>query len=67
MLIKNQEITLTCEGLGAELEGVGHHEGQAVFMISMDGDILRLYKAKRISRENALLYAINPDTLAKRL
>ena len=32
MLIKNQEITLTCEGLGAELEGVGHHEGQAVFM-----------------------------------
>lgn len=36
-------------------------------MISMDGDILRLYKAKRISRENALLYAINPDTLAKRL
>ena len=36
-------------------------------MISMDSDILRLYQAKRISRENALLYAINPDTLAKRL
>jgi len=36
-------------------------------MISMDSDILRLYQAKRISRENALLYAINPDTLVKRL
>jgi hypothetical protein len=33
----------------------------------MDSDILRLYQAKRISRENALLYAINPDTLVKRL
>lgn len=36
-------------------------------MISMDNDLLRLYRKKRITRENALLYAINPDVLAKRL
>ena len=32
MLTKNQELTLTCEGLGAELEGVCRYEGQAVFV-----------------------------------
>jgi len=30
-------------------------------MISMDQSILELYKAKKISRETALLYADNPD------
>ena len=32
MLTKNQELTLTCEGLGAELDGVCRYEGQAVFV-----------------------------------
>jgi 23S rRNA (uracil1939-C5)-methyltransferase len=32
MLTKNQELMLTCTGLGAELEGVCRHEGQAVFV-----------------------------------
>ena len=29
---KNDLIDLTCDGLGADLEGVGHHEGMAVFV-----------------------------------
>lgn len=36
-------------------------------MIPMDTDIYGLYSEGRISRENALLYAANPDSLAKRL
>lgn len=36
-------------------------------MISMDGDILRLYKEGRITKENALLYSVNRDMLEKRL
>lgn len=36
-------------------------------MRTMDGDILRLYKAGLISKENALLYAVNPDTLSRKL
>ncbi|HPS80739.1 MAG TPA: 23S rRNA (uracil(1939)-C(5))-methyltransferase RlmD, partial [Candidatus Limiplasma sp.] len=32
MLAKNQTVHLVCERLGADLEGVCHHEGQAVFV-----------------------------------
>lgn len=32
MLTKNQNVALSCERLGAELEGVCHHEGLAVFV-----------------------------------
>ncbi len=36
-------------------------------MISMDESILRLYRAGRISSETALRYAMNPDSLQKKL
>ena len=36
-------------------------------MISMDNELMRLVREKTISRETALLYAANPDTLAKRI
>ena len=36
-------------------------------MISMDGELLRLVNEKRITRDTALLYAANPETLAKRI
>ncbi len=36
-------------------------------MISMDSDLLRLYSQGVISRENALIYAANPENLAKRM
>ena len=54
-------------------EGKGHQLDNAIFagaaqgMRTMDSDLLRLYQNKRISKENALLYAINPDTLGRRL
>jgi len=32
MLVKNQDISLTCERLGAEMEGICRYEGQAVFV-----------------------------------
>ena len=41
--------------------------GSAEGMRTMDGDILRLYKEGIISRENALLYAANPETLGRKL
>ena len=34
-------------------------------MVAMDEDILRLYREKRITREHALLYALNPDPHGK--
>ncbi len=36
-------------------------------MMSMDGELLRLVREGRISRENAVLYATNPDAMRKRL
>ncbi len=36
-------------------------------MQTMDADILRLYKEGKISRQNALLFSINPEMQAKRL
>lgn len=43
------------------------YAGAAQGMLAMDADLMRLWKQKVISRENALLYAANPDTLARRL
>lgn len=36
-------------------------------MISMDQSILKLYRSGRITKENALLHASNPDMLSKKL
>ena len=36
-------------------------------MISMDAELGRLVREKRITRDTALLYAANPETLAKRI
>lgn len=36
-------------------------------MISMDGELQRLVKSGMITRETALMYAISPETLAKRI
>ena len=36
-------------------------------MISMDNELMRLVREGKITRDVALLYAANPDTLAKRI
>lgn len=41
--------------------------GTSEGMVTMDADILRLYKAGVISKENALLYSTNRDTMSKRV
>jgi twitching motility protein PilT len=54
-------------------EGKGHqidnaiYAGGALGMISMDEDILRLYRQGRITRDYALSYAINPELMAKKI
>ena len=54
-------------------DGRTHQIDNAIFggagqgMLSMDGELQRLFRAGVISRECALLYAVSPETLAKRL
>lgn len=43
------------------------YAGERAGMQTMDGDILRLYRAGRITAEVARAYAVNPDTIAKQL
>ena len=54
-------------------DGRTHQIDNAIFgganqgMLSMDAELQRLFRAGVISRESALLYAVSPETLAKRL
>ncbi len=54
-------------------DGRTHQIDNAIFggngqgMLSMDGELQRLYRAGTITRETALLYAVSPETLSKRL
>ena len=54
-------------------DGRTHQIDNAIFggsgqgMLSMDAELQRLYRAGVITRESALMYAVSPDTLAKRL
>ena len=54
-------------------DGRTHQIDNAIFggagqgMISMDAELQRLYRAGVITRETALLYAVSPETLGKRL
>ena len=36
-------------------------------MLSMDAELVRLFREGKITRETVLLYATNPETLAKRI
>lgn len=66
MMVNNAISNMIRENKTAQIDNV-IYGGQSEGMVSMDGDILRLYRDKQISRESALLYAINPEALAKRL
>lgn len=43
------------------------YAGAAEGMISMDADLLRLYREGRISKENALLYSTNMESMQKKI
>lgn len=66
MLVNNAIRNLIREGKTYQIDNV-LFTGGAEGMRTMDGDILRLYKAGIISKDNALLYAVNPDALSKKL
>ena len=66
MIVDSAIANMIREGKVHQMDNV-IYAGASQGMVTMDNDILRLYREKRISRENALLYAINPDLLSKRL
>lgn len=66
MLVNSAIANMIRENKVQQMDNV-IYAGSSEGMISMDGDILRLYKEKRITRDNALMYAINPDMMMRRM
>ena len=66
MLVDHAIANMIREGKVHQMDNA-IYAGAAQGMITMDNDILRLFKAGRITRDNALMYATNPDVLAKKL
>jgi len=61
MLSKNQTLTLTCESLGADLEGICHHEGQAIFVVgALPGET---FTAKVVQVRAQYAFALMTDLL----
>ena len=66
MLVNSAIQNMIRDGKAHQMDNVifsGLSEG----MRAMDGDILRLYTQKRITKETALLFAANPEQLRKKL
>lgn len=66
MLVDHAIANMIREGKVHQMDNA-IYAGAAQGMITMDNDILRLFKAGRITRDNALMYATNPDVLSKKL
>ncbi len=66
MLVDNAISNMIREGKVHQMDNV-IYAGAAQGMFTMDTDIMRLYKAGKITKENALLYSTNRELMAKKL
>ncbi len=55
------------DGKTFQIDNVIYSGGADQTMLSMDSELMKLYQQKRITRETAILYAVNPDMMRKRL
>ena len=67
MTVTSAVQNLIREGKTYQLDNVIYTGSAEQTMLSMDNELLRLCRDRRIARETAILYAVNPDALRKRL
>ena len=67
MTVTSAVQNLIREGKTYQLDNVIYTGSAEQTMLSMDNELLRLCRDKRIAGETAILYAVNPDALRKRL
>lgn len=67
MTINSAIQNMIRDGKTHQIDNVIYGGSAGQTMLSMDSELLRICRDGRISRENALLYAVNPDALRKRL
>ena len=66
MIVNSAIQNMIREGKVHQMDNV-IYAGASQGMITMDADLQRLFAAKRITRDDALLFAVNPDILAKKI
>lgn len=66
MMVDNAIANMIREGKVHQMDNA-IYAGAAQGMVTMDNDILRLYREGTITKENALMYAISPDILSKKM
>ena len=67
MTVTSAVQNLIREGKTYQLDNVIYTGSAEQTMLSMDNELLRLCRDRRIARETAILYAVNPEALRKRL
>lgn len=67
MTVNSAVQNMIRDGKTYQMENVIYSGSTGQTMLSMDNELLRLCREKRISQENALAYAVNQDALRKRL
>lgn len=67
MTINSAVQNMIRDGKTYQIDNVIYSGAADQSMISMDNELLSLVRAGRVTKENAILYAANPDMLRKRL
>lgn len=67
MTVNSAVQNMIRDGKTYQMENVIYSGSAGQTMLSMDNELLRLYRAGRISQESALSFAVNQDALRKRL
>lgn len=67
MTVNSAVQNMIRDGKTYQMENVIYGGSAGQTMLSMDNELLRLYRAGRISKENALAFAVNQEALRKRL
>ncbi len=67
MTINSAVQNMIRDGKTHQIDNAIYSGNAAQSMLSMDGELLRLVREGRIKREAAVLYAVNPDILRKRI
>ena len=67
MTVNSAVQNMIRDGKTHQIDNVIYSGAADQSMLSMDSELLRLYRDKKIARDVAIAYAINPDAMRKRL
>lgn len=66
MTVNNAIQSMIRDGKTHQIDNAIYGGAMDQGMMSMDNELLQLYRARKITKETAITYAVNPDSLRKR-